>query len=151
MFCFLQLLQFVSGAWLYALKIGFVASDTLEYYVGSEEMIKIYPDRPDRFMPQKTLGGMLKMSVGHTLAFGLLCFMLTHLLRSLAKNSGRMRMADNLSFLFFGFALLDVFSGYAVRYGPVWTAAVRSSVFIGFELSGLSVIGALMYLGIRDD
>jgi len=143
-FAVCMMLQFFTGAVLYAVKIGFHPASTLEYYIGSEKMREKFPDRPDRFMQPRTLEGMMKAAVGHSMGYALIFFILAHLLRSLARQNNRIERADMVSLVFFIFALCDIFSGFLVRYGPEWTAWIRIASFLGFELSGVVVIFAVL-------
>lgn len=136
-FSFFVFLQLGTGALLYAWKIGFHPASTFEYYRGSEAMKSVYPDRPDRFIQPRTFSGLVKSAVGHSIAYGLMCFLLTHLLRSLAFQTPGARWTDALSFLFFLTAFFDLIGGFFVLYGPPFTAWIRTAFFLAFECTGL--------------
>ncbi len=136
-FALFVLLQFGTGVLLYVNKIGLHPADTLEYYVGSEAMLKVYPGRPDRFKQPRTFMGLAKFAMAHFAAFGIICFILAHLLRSLGKAVDKLPLADGISLALFALALLDVLSGFLVRYGPPWTAHARIGVFALFTLLGV--------------
>ncbi len=145
-FCFFTFLQFGTGAILYAWKIGFHPASTLEYYRGSETMRAIYPDRPDRFIQPRTFSGLVKSAVGHSIAYGLVCFFITHLLRSLASGTKHARLADRVSGFFFLAAFLDLTGGFLVLYGPAIAAWFRTGVFLLFEGMGVAVTAWLLLL-----
>ena len=142
-FCLFVFLQFLSGVFLYGVKIGFHPADTLEFYVGSEEMLKVYPGRADRFKRGRSLPGMVKFALGHIAAFALICFILTHLLRSLrALQPTSLYRIDRFADALFLLALLDILAGFLVVYGPPWTVYVRLFVFLVFVVLGFA--GSLM-------
>jgi hypothetical protein len=93
------IIQFLTGAGTYWLKAGPTAADAYEYHRGSEAALKRFPDRPDRFLPEKTAAGVLKTQAPHTIAFAALFFILVHLIRSLGVNPRQIRIASSL-FLF---------------------------------------------------
>src|SRR6185436_7586427 len=95
-FSFFTLLQLGSGALLYGMKIGFHPAQTIEFYKGSEAAVALYPSHPDRFVSARTFTGMAKGAVGHCAAYGLLCFAIMHLLRSLTARTLWMARADAL-------------------------------------------------------
>ncbi|MBI3394467.1 MAG: hypothetical protein HY042_01390 [Spirochaetia bacterium] len=138
-FSLFALLQFATGAVLYTAKIGFHPGQTIEYYKGSEAARRLYPEQDDHFMQARTFAGMAKAAVGHSMAYALICFLITHLLRSLTARTPALHRADKLALAFYAFAFLDLFAGFFVRFGPLapWTAVARSVVFVGFEVSGI--------------
>ena len=148
-FAVFLLLQFFSGALLFYLKIGFHPASALEFYVGSEIMRKTYPERPDRFKRSRTFQGLVKSSLGHVLAYGVIAFILAHFLRSLgarADHQGAPSLYNFWGELLFLFALLDILSGFAVRYGPSWLVFARIFVFTCFTLLGIAGALALFRL-----
>lgn len=144
--CFgvLVLLQFASGALLYAVKIGLHPADTLEYYAGSAAMQKVYPQQPDRFRRAKTLEGLIKFSVGHIASFALIAFLVGHLLRSLTPPDKR-RTIEVLSVALFALSVLDIAGCYLVTFGAAWMRYVRMAFFALFVLNGFSA-GALLVM-----
>ncbi len=84
-------LQFATGIAMYWMKAGPRAADAFEYYRGSEAALQRFPDRPDRFLPEKTAAGILKIQAPHTIAFGALFFILMHLVRSIDASQSAVR------------------------------------------------------------
>lgn len=70
--CFLgyTLLLWVTNAGLYFAKMGLTASSVIEYYRGNEE----------RFLPPRSVQGLLEVLHFHSFAMGMLLLTLTHLL-----------------------------------------------------------------------
>ncbi|MEQ8350516.1 MAG: hypothetical protein RH862_03475 [Leptospiraceae bacterium] len=131
-FSVFTLAQLVSGSILYVEKIGLHPAGSVEFYSGSERMIELYPDRPDRFRNPATFEGLLKTAVSHSLAYGLFVFLLIHLLRSLLPDGPARKPAEWLGNLMYTSALLDILSGFAVTYGPLFFAYLRTSIFAAF-------------------
>lgn len=150
-FCLFTFLQFGTGAIMYGWKIGFHPASTLEYYRGSEAMRSMYPDRPDRFMQPRTFSGLMKSAVGHSLAYGLMCFLITHLLRSLASGTTHSRLADRISVFFYIAAFLDLTAGFVVLYGPAFAVWFRTGAFVVFETVGLGItVWLITFLRMRE-
>ncbi|MBL8020452.1 MAG: hypothetical protein JNM27_12355 [Leptospirales bacterium] len=101
---FFVILQFATGASMYALRAGTLYEDSVEYYLGSEEAARRFPGREDRFVAPKTIAGIAKTQVSHSLAFGLMFFVLAHLIRSLGGDPRLTRLAI---VTFFAIAMLD--------------------------------------------
>lgn len=137
-FSVLAFFQFATGAVLYGLKIGFHPASTYEYYRGSETMRAHFPERPDRFVEPRTFSGLAKSAVGHSIGYALICFLITHLLRSLTAGTSAFRRADRLSVFFFLAAFLDILAGFVVLYGPPFTAWIRTGCFVLFETAGMT-------------
>ena len=132
------LLQLASGGLIYFWKIGFDPARTIEYYFGSERMLEIFPGATDRFLQPRTFGGMLKITLGHFLGYGVLVFFLTHLARSL-----RGRPSPGLErgcTAFFIVALFEILSGLLIlaipadwiEAAPAVLTAARATVFFAF-------------------
>lgn len=145
-------LQLFTGALLYLWKMGFGPAQTIEYYFGSERMLELFPGKPDRFLQARTFTGLVKVTLGHFLAYGVLVFFLTHLARSLAGNPSR--RLEILCDVFFIVALLEIMSGFMmiltpqswVATMPALTAFLRSAIFILFTAYTLFFITLLTYL-----
>ncbi|MCB1322712.1 MAG: hypothetical protein KDK34_20800 [Leptospiraceae bacterium] len=156
LYLILVLLLLISGALLFYWKIGFSIPDVLEYYLGSETRLQLYPEGPDRFMRPRTLRGLSEIAFAHFLAFGTLIFILTHFAHSLSGGRhGHLRRFLTVLFLS---GALEVVSGYLVYAGAVlirWTgthewipllAAVRIAVFVLFYGMLLICIGWVIRL-----
>lgn len=65
-----SILLFVSAYMLFEYKIGFTFESIVDYYVGNQE----------RFLPAKSIEGLLKVTLPHIFVFGLLAMVLTHFL-----------------------------------------------------------------------
>ncbi|MEQ9364723.1 MAG: hypothetical protein RIF32_10785 [Leptospirales bacterium] len=131
-------LQLLTGALLYLWKLGFHPARTIEYYFGSERMLELFPGSVDRFIQARSLTGMIKVTLGHLLAYGVLVFFLTHLARSIAAvPSRRMEWFCNAFFLA---AMLEIVVGLALLLTPdTWIAGAptlfaygRAAVFVAF-------------------
>ncbi len=132
------LLQLFSGGLIYFWKIGFDPARTIEYYFGSVRMLEIFPGATDRFLQPRTFGGMVKITLGHFLGYGVLVFFLTHLARSLAgRPSPGLERACTA---FFIVALIEILAGLLLLAIPAdWTAAapglltaLRAAAFFAF-------------------
>lgn len=151
-YCLFSCAQLLSGAVLFYKKIGFESPAVLEYYQGSENMRKIYPDEPDRFIQPKTLSGMIKVQLGHFLFFAFNGFFLVHIIRSLMPGAAlpewmkRPRVIDFATWVYFTGALFDIASGFLVRYGPGLFAGFRILAFFWFVLSGFLLAVFLLYV-----
>lgn len=151
-FLIFVVLQLLSGALLYVWKPGLDSARTIEYYYGSERMLEIFPGRPDRFLQPRTYSGLVKITLGHFLAYGTLVFILTHLVRSLVgRPSARLERA---CFAYFAIALIEIFSGFLLLVAPRnWVAAqpeliaaLRAGIFVLFTAMSLFFVGLLAYL-----
>lgn len=145
-FLLLIALEFASGALLYYWKIGFASANVFEYYHGSEAALQRYPDRPDRFLEPRTMSGLLKIALGHLLAYGAAVLALTHFARSLRGSMAS--WLDVLSGVFFFAALLEIASGFLVRFAdfPPW---FRTGAFISFQALGWLFIGLVARLALQ--
>ena len=154
-YCLFALGQFATGSTLYFLKIGVHPPAVVEYYKGSLQMLATYPDETDRFMEPKTADGLLKVTLPHFLFYFFNAFFFIHLIRSLLRHARppgwlfTPRTVDILTVVHFSGAVMDIAAGYLVLYGPVWTAYVRILAFFWFTLSGVLLVGMLVYLMAR--
>jgi hypothetical protein len=154
-YCLFALGQFATGAALYFIKIGVHPPAVVEYYRGSLEMLETYPVEADRLMEPKTADGLLKVTLPHFLFYFFNAFFFIHLIRSLlrqARPPGWLfapRAIDVLTIIHFTGAAMDIAAGYLVLYGPTWTAYIRIVAFFWFTLSGVLLVGMLIYLMAR--
>jgi len=120
--CFLVyiLLHWVSSFWLYFAKLGFGYQSVVEYYLGCEE----------KFMQPRSMLGMLEVSHFHFFSAGLLLLTITHLLLPLGKGAKR-----SLIYLCFGSALLDIISGWLVRFVHPTFAWLKITSFWCLQIS----------------
>lgn len=132
-FLLLIALEFASGALLYYWKIGFASANVFEYYHGSEAALARYPDRPDRFLEPRSFAGLLKIALGHLLAYGAAVLALTHFARSL--NERPSRALDVLAAVFFFAAFMEIAAGFLVRFAG-WPPWFRTGAFILFQALG---------------
>ncbi|MCR9144239.1 MAG: hypothetical protein NXI24_18480 [bacterium] len=155
LFLVFMTLQLLSGALLYYWKIGFNPAHMIEYYFGSVQMLAIFPEAQDRFLQARSFDGMIKVTLGHFLAYAVLVFFLTHLSRSLAGQvSRRLEWFCNS---FFIVALFEIISGLLLLFTPsAWITAapglltaLRGLVFTVFYLYCAGFAGLLVYLSIR--
>ncbi len=129
------MLQFTSGGLIYFYKVGFSYENTLAYYKGTQEAQKIlgkdFSPFAAPFFEKRSFYGLVKIACAHMAAYGILCFILTHFLRSLSANA---TWANVISYILFVFAFLELLSGFAARYGPDQLSFIRLIVlylFIG--------------------
>ncbi len=108
-FALFVILQMLTGTFMFFYKIGYKPSMWYEYYYGSEEMLKYYPLEKDNFKEPLTFEGRLKVLYSHTLAYGILIFSLTHLIRSLILNLDSRKYINILILLLFSIAFLEIF------------------------------------------
>lgn len=108
-FALFVILQMLTGTFMFFYKIGYKPSMWYEYYYGSEEMLKYYPLEKDNFKEPLTFEGRLKVLYSHTLAYGIIIFSLTHLIRSLILNSDSRKYVNIFILLLFAVAFLEIF------------------------------------------
>lgn len=142
-------LQLVSGALLYAEHIGFAPAAVLEYYRGSEAMLARYPEAADNFRPAKTPIGLIKIALGHLLAYGVQIFILAHWLRSLGQGRPGASTREGLALAMYLTALADVSIAFPIAFGPDSLADLllylRAPVFFAFETAMLIGCGYLLW------
>jgi hypothetical protein len=107
-FALFVIIQSITGTLMFFSKIGYKPSQWMEYYYGSEEMLKYFPQEPDRFKEPLTFSGRLKVLYSHTLAYGVLIFALSHLIRSLNLNYMNKNKIEAIIILFFVVAILEI-------------------------------------------
>ncbi len=127
-------LQALSGAVLFARKIGLSPSRVQAFYLGSEAA----------FMKPRTLAGLLEVAVPHLLAVPMVLFITLHLVGFVGLL--RPRPFALLSGAAFGSALAGIASGFGVRYLWPGLAWVKIASFVTFEavlLLWLALLAAL--------
>lgn len=139
------IVQFLSGCALYFLRVGPTQADAFEYYRGSEAALERFPQRPDRFLPEKTMTGILKTQAPHTIAFGTLFFILVHLVRSLGAAPG---VVGIVSGLFAFFAAVDFLFPFLMLTGVEIFYFLRFPVILLFAAAG-SLLAILLCLSTR--
>ena len=142
LFGVMTVLFVLSGAWLFWQKTGFGIAGVIEYYAGSETALQYFPDMPDRFVNAKTVSGLLKSVLPHMLVYGLLVFIIVHLLAAL--------MPVNRVFihLLFVFGALDIAGGFPVLVFPVMGAWLRLISFFCFS-GGILVASVLLIASVK--
>ena len=154
------LCQFISGGLLYFYKVGLDSASTLAYYQGTEQaeksleksyngddlLIHSKPNLP--FFQPRSFRGLIEITCAHLAAYALLCFILTHFLRSLSKNA---YWSNLLAKALFSFAILDLLIIFCARYGPIWFASLRLGILVGFVLVGTFSSLSLLWLALRRD
>ncbi|MCS7205713.1 MAG: hypothetical protein NZ853_08445 [Leptospiraceae bacterium] len=146
----LGVLQSISGSILFFSKIGYQPSQWMEYYYGSEEMRKYFPQEEDRFKEPLTFSGRLKVVYSHALAYGIWVFTLSHLIRSLNGNPQSRQKKEKFLVLYFIVAaleiLMDILLTLIVSYRMffLFLRFVLFLLFIGFTiiLSGVLILYA---------
>jgi hypothetical protein len=126
--------QAVSAAALFALKLGGGAAGVRAFYLGS----------PERFTSAKTLAGILEVAVPHLAAVPLVLFAAIHVI-GFARPHKR-RAFSALVALSFGSALAGIASGFAVRWLSPSLAWLKVASFAGLEVSLLAWAALLVAL-----
>ena len=125
------LLQAVSAAALFELKLGGGADGVRVFFLGSEE----------RFTAAKSLAGVLEVAVPHLLALPLVLFAAVHVVgfaRALPP-----RLFSALVALSFGSALLGILASFGVRFVAPGFAWLKVLAFAGLEAALLSCAALL--------
>lgn len=128
------LVQAASAAALFALKLGGGADGVRAYYLGSEE----------RFLPARSLAGILEVAVPHLLAVPLVLFAALHVVgfaRALPP-----RIFSALVAASFGSALLGILASFGVRFVAPGLAWVKVLSFAGLEAALVSCAALLLVL-----
>ncbi len=124
-------IQAVSAAALFALKLGGDASGVRAFYLGSEA----------RFTAAKSLDGILEVAVPHLIAIPLVLFAAIHVVGFARAVPSRVFSA--LVTLSFASALVGILSGFAVRWVASGFAWVKIGAFAGVETALVSWATAL--------
>ena len=114
-------LQGVSAAALFALRLGGGPDGVRAFYLGSDES----------FTAARSLPGLLEVAVPHLVAIPLVLFAAVHVVgfaRALPPAAFRALVA-----LSFGSALVGVLSGFAVRWVDGGLAWLKVAAFAGLE------------------
>jgi hypothetical protein len=117
------LVQAVSAAALFVLKLGGDAAGVRAFYLGA----------PERFMAAKSLAGMLQVVVPHLVAIPLVLFAAIHVI-GFARALPRRAFAALVG-LSFASALAGVLSGFAVRFAWPALAWLKVASFAGLEVA----------------
>ena len=128
-----------SAAVLFAVKVGPGPQAVAEYYRGAEA----------RFVPAKSLDGLLLVAVPHLTAIPLVFFAAAHVVgfaRALGQGAFRALVA-----LSFGSALASVAAGFLVRFVTPGAAWLAIAAFAGLEVAVLAWAALLVavFLPIR--
>ncbi len=145
-FCLFVALQIGTGATLYFVHIGMDPTAVFEYYRGSEAMLAVFPDATDHFREPRTAAGLVKIAIGHLVAYGSVVFLLAHWLRSLGRDRPGGATRDRLILFMFLCALADILIGFAATFGPAVFIYLRPFVFLCFEGSLAIGVGMLLRL-----
>jgi hypothetical protein len=126
--------QAVSAAALFALKLGGGAAGVRAFYLGS----------PERFTHAKTLAGLLEVAVPHLAAVPLVLFAVIHVVGFARPH--RRRAFSALVALSFASALVGILSGFGVRWVSPALAWLKVASFAGLEVALLSWAALLVAL-----
>ena len=119
-------LQAVSAAALFALKLGGDADSVRAFYLGSEA----------RFTSPRSLVGLLEVAVPHAVAIPLVLFAAAHVV-GFARALPR-RLHARLVALSFGSALAGILAGFAVRFAAPGLAWAKTGAFLLLEAALLA-------------
>ena len=127
------LVQAVSAAVLFALKLGLGPASIESFYRGSATAMT----RP------RSLTGLLEVAVPHLLAVPLTLFIVIHLVgwAGLVAREALQVLAR----LSFGLALVGLVAGLGVRYLWPWLSVVKLLAFAGLELTLLAWVLLLVH------
>ncbi|MCW8894468.1 MAG: hypothetical protein OQK48_04010 [Sulfurimonas sp.] len=115
-----SLLLIVSAVMLFEHKIGFSFNGVVDYYVGNE----------DKFIPAKSLVGILKIVLPHIFVFGLLAMVLLHFLVFTEHRYKKSTLV--LIYLTFTTALLEMFTPFLIVVGLEFFAYIKLFSFFIF-------------------
>jgi hypothetical protein len=113
--------QAVSAAALFTLKLGSDPDAVRAFYLGSEA----------RFTSAKSLAGLLEVAVPHAVAIPLVLFAAVHVVGFARALPGRLHSA--LVALSFASALAGIVSGFAVRFAAPGLAWAKIAAFVLLE------------------
>lgn len=126
--------QAVSAAALFVLKLGGGAAGVRAFYLGS----------PERFTHAKSLAGILEVAVPHLAAVPLVLFAAIHVVGFARPH--RRRAFSALVALSFASALAGILSGFGVRWLSPGLAWLKVTSFAGLEVALLSWSALLVAL-----
>lgn len=126
--------QALSAAALFTLKLGGGAAGVRAFYLGS----------PERFTHAKSLAGILEVAVPHLAAVPLVLFAAIHVIGFARPH--RSRAFSGLVALSFASALVGILSGFAVRWVSPALAWLKVASFAGLEVALLAWAGLLVAL-----
>ncbi len=151
-FCFsiLALLQFLSGGLVYFYKVGFDYPSSLAYHKGTQAAQEILERKivnPSATSFQKpSFYSLLKIAWAHLAAYALLCFIITHFLRSLYQNANWVNI---LSQALFVCSILEIATSFVASYGPAYFSLVRLVILYLFILLGSFLCLILLYMSLK--
>jgi hypothetical protein len=122
--CFLTytLILWVTNAGLYFAKMSLAPSSVVDYFLGNEE----------KFLPPRSLQGLLEMLHFHTFAMGMLLMTLTHLVLFVPIS---MRTKAYGIAIAFASGIGGELSGWGVRFVHPAFAYLKVGFFLSLELS----------------
>ena len=127
-----SLLLIVSAVMLFENKIGFSFNGVIDYYIGNE----------DKFIPAKSLIGILKIVLPHIFVFGLLAMVLLHFLVFTEHRYKKSTLV--LISVTFITALLEMFTPFLIVSGFEFFAYIKLFSFFIFLALILYVSGLLL-------
>ena len=130
-FAVMVALAMVTGAVIFARKIGLRPSAVEAFYLGIGGTGRA-----------RSLPGMLEVAVPHLLALPLVIFVTLHLVAFASRV--RRRPFAVLSGLTFGLALVGIASGFAVRWIWPGLAPLKIAAFVGLEATLALWLGLLV-------
>jgi len=133
---FLTLVYFVlfslTGILLYIENIGFTYSSVVEFYLGSEE----------NFRNPASYRGLLEASHFHLFAIAIGLLLVNHLAAFTGMNQG---LKFLLILVSFSSALLDIISGWLIRFSSPHFAYLKIASFSVFQISFLFLLAVSFF------
>ena len=126
------ILILMSGVWLFLLSQGLECSESV---ISTLKNVIFSP-------AVKSVEGLVEVATPHLFAIGTLIFVTAHFMLFSTKFSQKLSLIAAMAL--FIFALLDIFSYFAITFGLVvsgWIKLVLMSVFIVFFLVMLGLVG----------
>lgn len=139
-----MLLQAVSGILMHHQGAGWTPATISAYYRGSETTSE---SALDNLQVARSFGTLLEVAHFHLVAMPVILFIVAHLYSM--TPSGRKRSAGILCYGGFVFALGDILSPFAVRYGSAAFAPVKLASFIGLEACFIAMTLGTLLAGLR--
>ncbi len=125
-------LLLISGAVLFASKLGFSYESVSTFYLGSQS----------GFSQPKSSYGLLETALPHLGAMGLFIFVIGHFL--LFTDKRQKNRAIKPLILLFGAALLDIASGFFIIQGWAFFIWVKIAAFLLLQILGLYLLYVLL-------
>ncbi|MFN3605332.1 MAG: hypothetical protein ACK4UJ_11550 [Leptonema sp. (in: bacteria)] len=121
-------------------KIGYIPSMWYEYYYGSEEAGKYFFIQ-DSYKEPLTPNGRIKTLYSHLIAYGILIFTITHLIRSINTNKSLESKINNFCMVFFAIGFFEILADFFLVliqsfnfYVKIFFLYIRFFLFLGFVL-----------------